>query len=76
VLGIQLGDHIPRDIHSFAAGDGSRDIDLDWIHAGHVMNDDADRAPVRGRYRSAPFSLGKSFSESRQSGCAFLDASS
>ncbi len=45
VLAIQLSDHVPCNFcDSLAAGDGSRDLNLDRIDAGDVMHDDTDRA--------------------------------
>ena len=58
MFGIQLCDDLPRDIRNRpAAGDYSRDLNLDWIHAGNMVNDNADGALVRGRDRCAPVSI-------------------
>ena len=49
MFGIHLCDDLPSDLgYGLATGHRSRDINLDWIHAGHVVNYDADRAPVPG----------------------------
>ena len=48
MLGINFGDNPPRDVrNSLAAGDGSRGINLNRVHVGHVVHDDADRTAVR-----------------------------
>src|SRR5215469_17014106 len=58
MFGIQLCDDVPCDIrHGPATGDCSRDINLDWIHGGNMVNDNSDRAVVRGRDRCAPVSI-------------------
>jgi hypothetical protein len=57
-------------------GDRPREINLAWIHAGNMMNDNTNRAPVRGRCRCAPFSVRNLFRKSRQAGSTFFDASS
>jgi hypothetical protein len=58
MLRIQLRNDPPRDIRNGPAiGDCSRDINLDWLHGGNMMNDNSDRAVVRGRDRCAPFSI-------------------
>src|SRR5215510_6371274 len=49
MFGIQLCNDLPRDIlNGPATCDCSRQVHLDWIHAGNMMNDNANRAPVRG----------------------------
>src|SRR5262245_36497951 len=74
VPGVQLGDNLPRDVHNgLAAGDCSREINLDRIDAGDVAHDDADRTAVTSRHRRAPFRLRDSFSEGSQGGGAFLN---
>ena len=58
MLRIQLRHDLPRDIRNgFATGDGSGDINLDWIHAGNMVNDNSDRAVVGGRDRCPPFRI-------------------
>jgi hypothetical protein len=40
MLGIQLGDGVPRDVrNSFSSRDCSRDINLDGVHAGNMVHD-------------------------------------
>ena len=49
MFGIQLCDNLPRDIRNrFATGNCSRNVNLDWIHAGNMMNDKADRTTIKG----------------------------
>jgi hypothetical protein len=56
VVGIQLGDDLPRDIgHRLPAGDRARKIDLDGVDEGDVVHDLAHRPAVSGRGRSLPF---------------------
>jgi hypothetical protein len=75
MLGIQLGDHIPRDFHNgLAAGDCSRDINFDRVHAGNMVHDYASRTTVRRRHWRAPFLFGESISKGSQDGSTFLDA--
>src|SRR5574337_1280448 len=75
MFGVQLRDGFPRDLrNTFAAGDYARDINLDRIHAGNVVNHNPDGALIGRRNRCAPFALRKSFSESRQGGSAFFNA--
>src|SRR6266498_4577649 len=43
VLGVQFGDNLPRDVRNgLAAGDCSREINLNRIDAGDVAHDNAD----------------------------------
>src|SRR6266576_833621 len=43
MFGIQLCNDLPRDIRNGpATGDCSREVNLDWIHSGHMVNDNAN----------------------------------
>src|SRR5690242_10787959 len=58
MFGIQLCDGHPRDIRNGpATGDCSREVNLEWIHAGNMVNDNANGALVRGRHWCVPFSV-------------------
>src|SRR5262245_41437170 len=47
MLGIQLSNNIPRDIrNSVAASDCAREINLNGVHRGNMVHDDADRTAV------------------------------
>jgi hypothetical protein len=75
VIGVQLRYNLPRYIRDGrAACDCPRGFYLDGVHAGDVVDDDADRAPVTGRHRRAPFLLRESFGEGGQGGGPLLDA--
>src|SRR5215468_4632202 len=77
MFGIQLCDRLPRDIQDGpATGDCQGEVNLEWIHGGNMVDDNANGAPVRGRDRRMPFRVGEPFRESRQAGGAFFDASS
>ncbi len=48
MLGIQLGDHFPRDVRNgLPAGDCSCDINFDRVDAGNMVHDYANRTAVR-----------------------------
>ena len=75
MLGVHLGDRIPRDVRNgLAAGDCSCDINFDRVHAGNMVHDYADRTAVRSRHRCTPFLFRESFSKGCQEGSALLDA--
>src|SRR5947209_19158180 len=73
MFGIYLGDNLPCNVRNgLAAGDCSRSLNLNGVHAGDVMHYDADRATISGRYWCAPFRFRESFKKGRQEGSAFL----
>src|SRR6185369_14394279 len=75
MFGIDVGDKLPSNLwRSLAAGDGSRQIDLDWVHAGNMVHDHADRAPVLGRHGRTPLGVREPFRKRGQTGGAFFDA--
>src|SRR5215470_8854927 len=58
MFGIQLCDVLPRDVRNGpATGDCSREVNLDWIHTGNMVNDNTNGALVRGRHECVPFSV-------------------
>jgi hypothetical protein len=68
---IQLGDGFPRDVsYRLAAGDCSRQINLDRVGAGDMVHYDADGTTVRNRCRGTPSPLRDSFHEGNQASSA------
>src|SRR5689334_21615462 len=74
MLGIYAGDNVPRDVrNTLAARDCSRSINLNRIHACHMVNNHAYRTLItRGHWRT-PLRFRESLSKVRQTGGAFLD---
>src|SRR5437879_12467408 len=64
MLGVHLGDSLPRDTrHGLAAGDCSRQINLNRVDTGNMVDDDAERTAVSPttRDRGTPLRFGESF---------------
>jgi hypothetical protein len=77
MLRIQLGDNLPRDVRSgLAAGDCSREINLNRVDAGNMVHDDADRTAVPPTFRDwcTPLLFRESFNKGGQAGSPYLDA--
>jgi hypothetical protein len=74
MLGIQFGHRIPTDIgYGIAAGDCSRDLNLDRVHAGYVMHYQTNRTAVSRRHRRIPLRLGQFRHEGSQDVSAQFD---
>jgi hypothetical protein len=75
MLGIDVCDKFPRNLRrSLSAGNGPGEADLDWVHAGNMVHDHADRTPVLGRDRRTPLGVRKPLRKRGQTGGAFLNA--
>src|SRR5262249_13915973 len=73
VLGVDRVHIIPGDVVDDTTGrELLRQPDLERVHAGHVVNDDADLAAVLG-YRRLPFGVAEAFREREQSGGSLLE---
>jgi len=80
VLCVHCRNCIPRDVRNrFAARNRTRQLDLDRIHARHVMDAHADRAVVFSGttlHNCTPLSVRKSFGIRSKTGCALFDSGS
>ena len=73
---VQLGDDLPRDIaYCRPASDSARQVELDRVDEGDVMNDLTHSPVVCRRGGSFPLRVRESFGKRGQFGRTFLDAS-
>jgi len=75
MLAVQFCDRLLGDIcDGFTASDGSREVNLNGVNAGNMVQDNANGAAVARRNGCKPIRFRKSFGKGRQTHRSFFDA--